>query len=121
MIQKQEITGIFLGATEKKLLENGKCVRDFYLDITTRNSPTGRAEPNTPCFGLYGDKCNLVDNLEKNQLIKVTFFIRGKKYTNRTTGKAAVFTGLSAWNIEPVEQTVSDPIQTDSNGDDLPF
>lgn len=93
------VTGKFLGAAATETVgQNSFLVRKFYLDITTNPE-----WPNTPEFQLKGDKVNLVDNLQKGQIIQVKFNIDGRKYENAHSGKKGVITNLSAWKIEVVQ------------------
>ena len=121
-----ELTGKFLGAMPKKELSNGKNVSSFYLDIT--DNPD---YPSTPEFSLYGDKCDIVDNLKKGDEIKVMFNVSGKKYEKKDGSGSGVFTKLQAWKIEPAgaaeriagaQETQPSPNNVPDNSDEsLPF
>lgn len=115
------IQGKFLGATPiKEVGEKGYKVRSFYLDIT--DNPD---YPNTPEFGLGGDRVDLVNSCKKGDVITVHFNIRGMKYKNKTTGKDAVFTKIECWKIENVGESFTMPATSpdsfDGDNDDLPF
>jgi hypothetical protein len=45
---------------------------------------------------FVNDKCELVEQLAKEQEVKITFNIQGKPYTNNE-GKTIYFTSLRAW------------------------
>ena len=110
------ITGKYLAATEPKTLSNGKDARSFYVDMS--DNPD---YPNSPEFGLYGDKCSIVDNLTKGEEIEVFFNIKGIKYTNKE-GKESVYTKLEAWKIQTANAPNSEPLEADKEeSDDLPF
>lgn len=92
------VTGKFLGASKVETVgQNGFLVRKFYVDLTTNPE-----YPNTPEFQLTGDKVNLVDNLQKNQMVQVKFNIDGRKFKNQQTGKEGVITNLRAWKIDVI-------------------
>lgn len=78
-------------------------------------------------FQLTQDRCNLIDDMNLNDEIKVLFNIRGRKWEKGD--KVNYFTNLEAWRIEKVTQespgtpdhTPDDiPADTEVN-DDLPF
>jgi len=83
-------------------------------------------------FQLTQDKCNLVDNVNVNDEIKVSFNIRGNKWEK--DGKINYFTNLDAWRIDKVQQqnqgsshdeipapSINDMPFESSEPDDLPF
>jgi len=81
-------------------------------------------------FQLTQDRCNLVDNVEQNETIKIWFDLRGREWNEK------YFTNLNAWKIEKMSSQDNNkaPIDSDfpsendfegfSGGDmedDLPF
>ena len=81
-------------------------------------------------FQLTQDRCNLVDNIELNDEVKVNFNIRGNKWER--DGKVNYFTNLDAWKIEKVQNHNSDDgnmspppslddLPPENEPDDLPF
>ena len=79
-------------------------------------------------FQVVQDRCNLLDNMQLNDAVKITFNIRGRKWER--DGKVNYFNNLEAWRIEkPVAEGVDMPPMPDmadippENGesDDLPF
>lgn len=81
-------------------------------------------------FQLTQDKCEILDNYQKGQDVKVSFNLSGRKYEKN--GETLYFTNLNAWRIETQqtqasqsqtspEYTAADaPPQADYE-DDLPF
>ena len=70
-------------------------------------------------FQLTQDKCNLVDNIEINDEVKVNFNIRGKKWEKE--GKVSYFTNLDAWRIEKTqEQSANNSMTPPPSLDDIP-
>ncbi|MEJ8756679.1 DUF3127 domain-containing protein [Pontibacter sp. H259] len=66
--------------------------REFVLEIPD-GSYTQYAK-----FQLTQDKCNLLDQFQKGQEIKVTFNLSGKPFVKN--GETLYFTNLQAWRIE---------------------
>ncbi len=103
--------------------------REFVIEKT---ETTGGSEF-TDCikFQLTQDRCNLIDSFKLNELVKITFNIRGNRWER--DGRVNYFTNLAAWRIEKEsfqedsEMDVPFPGETDappSVGDednDLPF
>lgn len=102
--------------------------REFVIEKTESNG--GMEFTDHIKFQLTQDRCNLVDNIELNDEIKVNFNIRGNKWER--DGKVNYFTNLDAWKIEKVQNQNSDdgnmpppslddlPPENDEP-DDLPF
>ena len=86
------------------------------------------------------DKCTLLDQFDVDDMVKVSFNLRGRKWEKE--GQVSYFTNLEAWRIEkiqnetnepgidiPVKDTLPDqdvpftsqPPENDSGFDDLPF
>ena len=84
-------------------------------------------------FQLTQDKCDIVDNYNEGQKIKVHFDLRGREW------KEKYFTNLNAWRLEAVNGQATDPVDPKEgayikgeideagkpipavNDDDLPF
>lgn len=54
-------------------------------------------------FQLTQDRCNLMDNYQVGQDLKVSFNLRGRRWEK--DGKVSYFTNLEAWRIEPGSAT----------------
>lgn len=69
------------------------------------------------------DKVNILDNYAKDDIVEISFNLRGRSWQNKE-GEAKVFNTLQAWKISKVKQ-VSQPEQftsaMTSEKDDLPF
>lgn len=102
--------------------------REFVIEKTESNG--GMEFTDHIKFQLTQDRCSLVDNIEVNDEVKVSFNIRGNKWER--DGKVNYFTNLDAWRIEKVQADQSDfdstpppslndlPPESDEP-DDLPF
>ena len=78
---------------------------------------------------LIQDRCDLLENIDLNENIKVYFNIRGRKLENK--GQVSYFTNLEGWRIEkvapqnpaniPVPEYRVEDIPPMPEADDLPF
>jgi len=98
--------------------------REFVVEATDGNLQY----PELIKFQLVQDKCDLLDNFQLNDEVKVSFNIKGRKWEKE--GKVNYFTNLDAWRMEKVSGASTDdvpPISTYSDSDvpadddDLPF
>lgn len=115
--------------------------RNFVLDCTRHDPYTGeRGRENTPEFELIQDKCSLVDNMAIGSIVDVEFYLDGRAYTSKTTGKNGYITTVRASSVvvadyQPVQQSaqpttpqqaqpmpqVAQPQPKVQTADDLPF
>ncbi len=95
--------------------------REFILDHTENNN--GRDFTDLIKFQVTQDRCSTLDTLKVDDLVKVTFNIRGRKWDK--DGRSGYFTSLEAWKIEKTSSGTdfegTDPIPPDEILDDLPF
>ncbi len=76
-------------------------------------------------FQLTQDRCNLIDQYEEGEMIKVHFDLRGREWNGK------FFTNLNAWRIESVQSdappaaddfpTAADEPADTGDFEDLPF
>lgn len=99
-----EITGKLIEKYNMVQVNDRFKKREFVIEKTESNG--GMEFTDHIKFQLTQDKCNLVDNIELNDEIKVNFNIRGKKWER--DGKVNYFTNLDAWKIEKVQNQNSD-------------
>ena len=113
--------------------------REFILEVKETNN-SGFEFVEYIKFQTVQDKCALLDGVNLNDQVKVSFNLRGRKWEK--DGQATYFTNLDAWKIDneqstsnnlitPGGQDVSDsdqdvpftqdPPTDDSGFDDLPF
>lgn len=113
--------------------------RELYLDMTMYDPYTGeRSEnENKPLLEFGGDK--VLDkiealNLQRDDVVTVSFAIQGTPYKDKQTGKMRVFTAIRCYDIEvvrkagqqqaaaPAPAPEPEPQATQTNGKDpLPF
>lgn len=55
--------------------------------------------PQDICFQLSQDNCIQGDRLQVGDQVEVKFNLRGREWTNQTTGEIRYFNTLEAWNI----------------------
>ncbi|GAA0876654.1 hypothetical protein GCM10009118_30640 [Wandonia haliotis] len=88
--------------------------------------------PQDVLFQLTQDKTDLLNDMQLNEMVSVSFFIRGREWTS-PSGEVRYFNSLDVWKIEkqsggmPTPQDMS-PASSDSaetfveeGDDDLPF
>lgn len=80
------------------------------------------------------DKCDLLNNFQVDQPVKISINLRGREWIN-PQGEAVYFNSIQGWRIEPVESEATaeippmapiDNLETigdvdDNEPDDLPF
>lgn len=89
--------------------------------------------PQDILFQLTQDRTGLIDDINVNDIVNVTFNIRGREWTNKE-GKVMYFNSLDVWRLEKtqgggtptppdIEPASSDNAETlvDEGDDDLPF
>ncbi len=133
-----EINGRLAEKFETQKVSDRFQKREFVLEIKS-NSATGYEFVDFIKFQSTQDKCALLDQVNIDDTVKVSFNLRGRKWEK--DGQVSYFTNLEAWRIEklsnesgdipnntPVENSESNdapspsnPPENDSGFDDLPF
>ena len=149
---KLQITGRVIALSQVQEIpsrEAGKPTmkkRELYLDMTMYDPYTGERsdKENKPLLEFGGDK--VIEklaalNLQKDDIVTVSFAIQGTPYKDQQTGKTKVFTAIRTTDIEvvrkrgevagtqqpapkpePAPATQAAPQQTSQDGKDgLPF
>ena len=82
----------------------------------------------TILFQAVQDRVDLLNNFKVGDNVEVTFFLRGREWTNPKDGVVRYFNSLDAWKIEPLGGASDKPASADSaetfvaeGDDDLPF
>lgn len=82
----------------------------------------------TILFQAVQDRCDLLNNFKVGDNVEVTFFLRGREWTNPKDGQVRFFNSLDAWKIEPLGSPGASPTTADNaetfvaeGDDDLPF
>lgn len=69
-------------------------------------------------FQLTQDKCDLIENLQIGDEVKVSFNIRGRRWEKN--GQVSYFNNLEAWRIEKNDTSVGQPDIPPPSIDDIP-
>lgn len=82
--------------------------------------------PQTIMFQAVQDRVDLLNNFNVGDNVEVTFFLRGREWTNPKDGVVRYFNSLDAWKIEAIgsaSPTSADNAETfvAEGDDDLPF
>ena len=133
-----EISGRLAEKFETQKVSDRFQKREFVLEIKS-NSATGYEFVDLIKFQSTQDKCALLDQVNIDDTVKVSFNLRGRKWEKE--GQVSYFTNLEAWRIEklssdsvePAGETPiansdtgdapfpANPPENDSGFDDLPF
>jgi len=122
-----ELTGKLIEKFETVHISDTFRKREFVIEHTEN---TGGIEYTDQIkFQLTQDRCALVDSININDEIKVSFNIRGRRWVK--DDRVSYFTNLEAWKIEKTaissEEPPPPPSMTDEDAppleefDDLPF
>jgi hypothetical protein len=133
-----EINGRLAEKFETQKVSDRFQKREFVLEIKSTGT-TGYEFVDFIKFQSTQDKCSLLDQVNIDDTVKVSFNLRGRKWEK--DGQVSYFTNLEAWRIEklsnesgePASETPvvnsepsdapfpSNPPENDSGFDDLPF
>lgn len=136
-----EINGRLAEIFETQQISEKFQKREFILE-TRETSGSGSEFVEHIKFQALQDKCKMLDSLQVNDMVKVSFNIKGRRWEK--DGKVSYFTNLDAWRIEKEQSTNESPIPPasefqntapdsgfppppmeppafDSGSDDLPF
>ncbi|MCT4613387.1 MAG: DUF3127 domain-containing protein [Marinifilaceae bacterium] len=111
-----EITGKLIVKDESQQVTERFKKRDFVIEVENeRNSEWNDFIK----FQLTQDRCDLLEPINENEQIKVSFNIRGRKWEK--DGKVNYFSNLEAWRIEKLQVTDSPvPEMPEFTADDVP-
>jgi hypothetical protein len=122
-----EVKGVIYDKMDTQVISDRFKKRDFVIEIED-----GAYKQHIK-FQLTQDRCDLVDNYEKGDEVKVSFNLRGRPY--QKGAETIYFTNLEAWRLEkqafssqnvppPVDDgfpSVNDIPPAPEVNDDLPF
>lgn len=121
-----EITGKLVEKYEIQNVSDKFKKREFVIEF--RDNPNSSFTEFLK-FQLTQDRCNLIDNYQLGQDIKIWFNLRGRKWEK--DGNVSYFTNLEAWKMEAASESISSTPQppdvaaggfnTEDPGNDLPF
>jgi hypothetical protein len=132
-----EITGRLADKFETQVISDRFQKREFILEIKSTGS-NGFEFVDFVKFQTTQDKCSLLDQYSVDDMVKVSFNLRGRKWEKE--GQISYFTNLEAWRIEKMDSEISgstsdsqsntpdqdapfpsEPPEVDPGNDDLPF
>jgi hypothetical protein len=136
-----EISGRLAEKYETQKVSDRFQKREFVIEVKSSGS-SGYEFVDFIKFQSTQDKCSILDQFNIDDVIKISFNLRGRKWEK--DGQVSYFTNLEAWRIEKVQNetegfagdptpdktnnfTTSDapfptqPPSDDSDNDDLPF
>jgi hypothetical protein len=127
-----ELSGKLIEKMDTQQVSDAFKKREFVVETTEEGG--GRVFTEQIKFQLLQDKCDLIDSLNINEQVKVSFNIKGRRWEKN--GNVNYFTNLDAWRVEAVGQQAPaantppppDPssynmadLSSDEEDDDLPF
>jgi hypothetical protein len=117
-----------------KLVKNEEVISDKFKKREFVLTDASSMYPQDILFQLTQDKTNLVDGLQPNDQIEVSFNLRGREWTS-PQGEIKYFNTLEAWRIEkmgmstgpsqgmetPATSSAANFSNDSTDDDDLPF
>jgi hypothetical protein len=118
-----EINGRLAEKFETQKVSDRFQKREFILEIKSTGS-SGYEFVDFIKFQSTQDKCALLDQFNIDDMVKVSFNLRGRKWEKE--GQVSYFTNLEAWRIEKIqnegtEPAIGTPTQDSFTDQDTPF
>jgi hypothetical protein len=119
-----EISGRLAEKFETQKVSDRFQKREFVLEIKSSGA-SGYEFVDFIKFQATQEKCSVLDAFNVDDLVKVSFNLRGRKWER--DGQISYFTNLEAWRIEKVQDesaagsSDSEPAQDSFSGQDAPF
>lgn len=116
-----EINGRLADKFETQVISDRFQKREFVLEIKSTGS-NGFEFVDLVKFQTTQDKCALLDQFNIDDMVKVSFNLRGRKWEK--DGQVSYFTNLEAWRIEKVQSEANgsaQDAQSDIPDQDAPF
>ena len=96
-----ELTGTLIEKYDTQEVTSTFKKREFVLEH--KEEASGREFINFIKFQAIQDRCQLLDNFNLNDSIKVSFSLKGRKWEK--AGQVSYFTNLEAWRIESAAES----------------
>lgn len=118
-----EISGRLAEKFETQKVSDRFQKREFVLEIKSSGT-SGFEFVDFIKFQSTQDKCSLLDQLNVDDMVNVSFNLRGRKWERE--GQVSYFTNLEAWRIEKVQKesngsAIESPAQDGLTNQDAPF
>lgn len=95
-----EVTGRLIEKYPTQQVSERFKKREFVLDIT--EEVNGNSYPNFAKMQAVQNRCDMLDNFNVGDMLKISFNIRGNKWEK--DGRVNYITSLDAWRIEKAGQ-----------------
>lgn len=99
-----ELSGNLIAKYETQQVKETFKKREFVIE--NRRDVNGVTYSDFVKFQLTQTKCDLLDNYQEGEMVKVSFNIRGSKWTKQD-GTISYITNLEAWRLEKMSATTS--------------
>jgi len=118
-----EISGRLAEKFETQKVSDRFQKREFILEIKSSGT-SGYEFVDFVKFQSTQDKCNLLDQFNVDDMVKISFNLRGRRWER--DGQVSYFTNLEAWRIEKVENehndvSIDSPVQDQIPDQEAPF
>lgn len=122
-----EIIGKLIQKEDTQKISDRFQKREFVIEVENEKNPQWNDFVKVQ---LIQDRCDLLENIQLNENIKVYFNLRGRKWENN--GQVSYFTNLEGWRIEKIQEQAPaagapvpgyrvEDIPPAPEADDLPF
>ena len=98
MTMNYEVTGRLIQKEDTQRISDRFQKREFVIEVENEKNPQWN---DFVKIQLIQDRCDLLENIQLNEEIKVYFNLRGRKWENK--GQVTYFTNLEGWRIEKVQ------------------
>ena len=118
-----EINGRMAERFETQKVSDRFQKREFVIEVKSSGS-SGYEFVDFIKFQATQDKCALLDQFAVDDMVKVSFNLRGRKWER--DGQVSYFTNLEAWRIEKIQDVTNgpaseSPVQDEFKNQDAPF
>ncbi len=94
-----EIQGKLIVKKDTRQVSDSFRVREFVLEVARQVGENTYLNPIQ--FQVTQDRCDLLDSIEVNEELKLSFDIRGREWTS-PQGETKYFNSMDAWRVERV-------------------
>ena len=117
-----KLNAILKSAEDTKVISEKFSKREFVVETMDEKYPQ------VILFQLVNDKCGLLDTISNGEEVEISFNLRGREWTNPTSGEVRVFNTLDAFRVErvgsspaPAPKAAPATQTATADEDDLPF
>jgi len=110
-----EITGKLIVKNDLQKISEKFQKREFVIEVENEKNPQWN---DVIKFQLVQDRCDLIEKIQLDELIKVYFNIRGTKWEK--DGRTLYFTNLECWRLEKIQDNNEIPQVSNFVEEDIP-